>query len=494
MENVLPSTIPASRIRPLLTGMRGAVSAAHPLAAAAGTEILASGGSAADAAIAAQAALCVLAPEACGLGGDMLALVRSSDGEVLAVNGTGAAPLEPGPLSADGGASVTVPGLVGGWEALSWKWGLLPLADCLAPALRLARRGFLMTDVLKRAVEAQRARLEAGGASRWEVLSAAPGDRLVQGALANVLDLIGKEHRFGFYHGSVAEAVAKAAGDHNGRLSTKDLAAHETPVLPSLPLSLHGATVHVQPPMSQGVLLLMALRAVEGLGPLAHPAAEHAEIEATLSAFAYRDRAAEGAKLIDLELQVNMARASNRIGPRPYLHTAGVATADARGMVVSSLISVFDEFGSGVYVPEGGFVLNNRAGGFTDGFNASGPGRRPVHTLAPALLDRPSGPLALATPGADGQVQVLLQIVRGILADQTGLAELLDRPRWRSESGRLLIERDHPQAAALQRMGHELEPLQEGDMRFGGVVAAGLELDVPIAGSDWRRETWAAVT
>jgi hypothetical protein len=93
-----------------------------------------------------------------------------------------------------------------------------------------------------------------------------------------------------------------------------------------------------------------------------------------------------------------------------------------------------------------------------------------------------------------GQVQVLLQIIRGLFANDAGLAELLDRPRWRSENGRLLIERDHPEAAALAGIGHDLVPLPEGDMRFGGVVAAGLDRGVPIAGADWRRETWAAVT
>lgn len=486
---------PPRRIRPVLTGMRGAVSAAHPLAAAAGTEVLADGGSAADATIAAQAVLCVLAPEACGLGGDMLALVRSPDATVVAVNGTGAAPHAPGPLSTDGGASVTVPGLVGGWEVLSRRWGQLPLADCLAPALRLARRGMRMTGTIAEAVAAQRVRLEAGGAGRWEMLSAAPGERVVQGALANVLDLIGKELGFGFYHGAVAEAIAAAAARHGGSLSTADLAGHETPVLAPLTLSLQGGTLHVQPPMSQGVLLLMALRTLQGLGPVANrSSAEHAAIEATLSAFAYRDRAGEGARLLDLPLPVDMERASRRGGPRAYLHTAGVAAADARGMVVSSLVSVFDDFGSAVFVPEGGFVLNNRAAGFTEGPNSPGPGRRPVHTLAPALLERPSGPLALATPGADGQVQVLLQVIRGLFEDEVGLAELLDRSRWRSENGRLLIERDHPEAVALAGMGHDLLSLPEGDMRFGGVVAAGLDRGMPIAGADWRRDTWAAVT
>lgn len=486
----------ASHIRPVLTGMRGAVAAAHPLAAAAGTEMLAAGGSAADAVIAAQAVLCVLAPDACGLGGDMLALLRSPDGRATAINGTGAAPAVAPRWGDDGGAAVTVPGLVGGWEALSRLGGRLPLADCLAPALRLARLGFRMTPALARSVAAQRARLEAGGAGRWEVVRAAPGDRVVQGALAHTLDLIGKERGHGFYRGAVAQAIAAAVAAQGGTLAAGDLAAHETPVLAPLTLALPGATLHVQPPMTQGVLLAMALQALDRLRPGPGAAFEHAAVEATLSAFAHRDRVAEGAGLLALPLEVDMARASGRGGPRAYLHTAGVAAADAAGMVVSSLVSVFDEFGAAVFVPEGGFVLNNRAAGFTGGPNAPAPGRRPVHTLAPALLELPAGPLALATPGADGQVQVLLQLLGGLLFGQAkpDLAALIDRPRWRSESGRLLIDSAHPHAGALAARGHDLVRLPGGDMRFGAVVAAGLAEGVPFAGADWRRTTWASVT
>jgi gamma-glutamyltranspeptidase/glutathione hydrolase len=161
--------------------------------------------------------------------------------------------------------------------------------------------------------------------------------------------------------------------------------------------------------------------------------------------------------------------------------------------VVSSLVSVFDDFGSAVFVPELGVMLNNRAGGFTTGANAAAAGKRPVHTLAPTLLDTPQGVLALATPGADGQVQTLLQVLIGIQREGLDLACAIARPRWRSENGQLLIEQSHPGIERLRALGHRVEPLPDGDVRFGAVVCAGRIDETPVAIADWRRETSAGV-
>ena len=192
-------------------------------------------------------------------------------------------------------------------------------------------------------------------------------------------------------------------------------------------------------------------------------------------------------------MAIDLARASNRGGPRAYLHTAGVACADAHGMVVSSLVSVFDDFGSCVFVPPLGITLNNRAGGFTAGANAPGPGKRPVHTLAPCLLTTPQGVLALATPGADGQVQTLLQVLMGLQMQGLDLATAIARPRWRSEQGALLIEQSHPGADTLLALGHRITQCADGDVRFGAVVSAGSVHAQPVAAADWRRETSAGV-
>jgi gamma-glutamyltranspeptidase / glutathione hydrolase len=193
-------------------------------------------------------------------------------------------------------------------------------------------------------------------------------------------------------------------------------------------------------------------------------------------------------------LPVDLQKASHRGGPRAYLHTAGVAASDADGRVISSLVSVFDDFGSCVYVPDLGITLNNRAGGFTTGANAAAPGKRPVHTLAPILVQTGEGMLGLATPGADGQVQTLLQVLLRIGCEGLDLAQALARPRWRSEGGSILIETRHPRRDALARLGHHLKPIPDGEVRFGAVVCAGFIDEEPIVAADWRRETFAAVT
>lgn len=481
----------SSRIRPALRGARAAVSTAHPLASSAALAVLAEGGNAADAAIAAQAVIAVLMPEAAGLGGDGFFLVRSPEGSVTAVNAAGAAPagLE-GPVS-DDGSSVTVPGLVMGWSNVAHRFGALPLSRTLAPARRLAETGSPVRAETVRAVGVQKARLIRGGAESWPFFGAEEGVRLRQPALAATLHAIGVHGAEWFYRGPLAQAMAAAVQSRGGTLSVGDLAAHDSVVTRPLSLDWHGVRVHVQPPMSQGVLLLMALNAYAGLAPPA-AAREHALIELTQATFAFRDRAAEGTALLSEPLPVDLVRASLRGGPRSYLHTAGVATADAEGMVVSSLVSVFDDFGSAIHVPEGGFVLNNRAGGFTAAPNHARPSELPVHTLAPILVEGGDACFALATPGADGQVQTLLQILIRVFEQEQSLPAAIDGLRWRSEDGRLLVEGDHPASEALQGLGHKVVPTPAGDTRFGAVVCAGLAGASPFAVSDWRRETWSS--
>jgi gamma-glutamyltranspeptidase/glutathione hydrolase len=481
----------SSRIRPVLAGSRGAIAAAHPLATAAGQEILCDGGSAVDAVVAAQAVLSVVSPDACGLGGDGFFLVRTSDGTTTAINGAGASPRGFAGPASDGGASVTTPGIVDAWDQMTERWGRLPLHRILAPAVRLARGGMLVTPGLARAVEAQRNRLVRGGAADWSLVAAEPGGRVVQLELANLLDRIAKERAAAFYFGAMADAVADAVARNGGTLDRADLAAHHTVFAHPVEIAWRGMRVMVQPPQSQGILLAMALKAMDE-----RPAgsdADHAGVELTEAAFRCRDRVAEGASLLDEPLGFDPERAGRRGGPRAYLHTAGVAAADRHGMTVSSLASVFDDFGSGVFVPQGGFVLNNRCGGFTAGLNEPAPAKRPVHTLAPVLLETPAGPIGLSTPGADGQVQTLLQVLTAVFERGDDLATAIARPRWRSEDGTLLMESDHPLQEGLRGRGHRVEPMPPGHMKFGSVVAAGVIDGAPVAVSDWRREAWSGV-
>lgn len=483
----------SSIIRPALSGARGAVAAAHPLAAAAGQMVLSAGGNAVDAVIAAQAALAVVAPEACGLGGDGFFLIHTPDGTVTAINGAGpAAAAATGPAS-DGGASVTVPGLVDAWQVAADRFGRLGLARCLGPAIGLARFGAPAGAGLVTAVTEQRERLLRGGAEGWPILAVRPGQSVEQPELANTLDGIAKGGSAAFYEGTAARHILGAVAAHGGTLAAADLAKSPATVERPLAVPFAGRTVHVQPPMSQGILLAMALRAREGLGRLEPAQVEHAGVEIMGAVFAHRDRVAEGAALLDEPVEISLDRTAGRAGARSYLHTAGVAAADRDGLVVSSLASVFDDFGSGVFVPECGFVLNNRGGGFTAGANAFAPGKRPVHTLAPALVTGGGEVVALSTPGADGQVQTLYQVLCAWLIGGAGLDRAVHGPRWRSEDGKLLLEYGHAARDALLARGHAVVDRAAGDMRFGAITAAGIGDGVPFALPDWRRHTWSGV-
>jgi gamma-glutamyltranspeptidase/glutathione hydrolase len=246
--------------------------------------------------------------------------------------------------------------------------------------------------------------------------------------------------------------------------------------------------VHVQPPLSQGVLLAMALQKVRDLAADGTPIDDHVLVEVTGAVFEHRSACGRGEELLHQDVSVDLDRASGRSGARAYLHTAGVATVDADGQVVSSLVSVFDDFGSGVFVPELGIVLNNRAAGFTEGDNAAAPGKRPVHTLAPAMVTTPDGVVGIATPGADGQVQTLLQVLASTTLAGLPLADAVGALRWRSQDGELLVEEGHPAEDELVARGHRVVALPPGDDVFGAVVAAGSR-PTPYAVADWRRQS-----
>ena len=486
----------SSPVRPALRGERGAVSAAHPSATAAGQWMLARGGSAADAVIAAQAVLSVICPEAGGLGGDAFFMARDAAGQAVAVNAAGAsaAAADPAVRVGEDGSSVTVPGMVAGWGTLHGRFGRLPLSAVLEPAIVLAESGCRVRPQLARAVDAQRSRLVRAGAGDWAVVIASDaGAVLRQPELARTLRSIAQEGPRWFYDGPLARTIAGRVSACGGRLDAGDFARHDSVVVAPVSLSWRGATVHVQPPASQGVLLAMALKGLTRLADVPADRLDHACVELTEAAFAFRHRAGEGAALLDESLAVNLDRAARRGGPRAYLHTAGAAASDADGLVIASLLSVFDDFGSCIPVPEGGFVLNNRAAGFTLAPNDFAPGKLPVHTLAPILVEADGFCAGLATPGADGQVQTLLQVLAAVFVAGADLASAIDKPRWRSEGGELLIEREHPAAERLAALGHDLRPLPAGDMRFGGVVCAGLAGQAPFAVSDWRRENWSGV-
>ena len=319
------------------------------------------------------------------------------------------------------------------------------------------------------------------------------GETFRQPDLARCLHGIAGQGADAFYRGFMGAAIAGAVQKTGGMMTVEDLAIQAAAVAAPITINLGQAAIHVQPPASQGVLLAMALLGWQRGGYGSGAPLAHLGVELTQAAFTLRDDVARGAALFDDLPTIDPNRAAGRGGPRAYLHTAGVAAADASGLVAASLMSVFDDFGSAVFVPEGGFTLNNRAGGFTTGANAFAPGKRPVHTLAPVIVERGDVVVALSTPGADGQVQTLLQILLDWLVVGRPLAEAVAAPRWRSENNRLLVEAGHPARADLLARGHDVVDVPAGDVRFGAITAAGVWQRQPFALADWRRMTWAGV-
>jgi gamma-glutamyltranspeptidase/glutathione hydrolase len=475
------------------------------LAASVGVETFRAGGGAVDAALACAAALMVLMPEACGLGGDAFMLVRAPGGEITAVNGSGAAGASVAPpLQAEGAAMAAVPGAVAAVCDAHSRFGRLPLEQVLSSAVGLAGGGFPIGGGLLRMIGEERELLQRG-APGWVFLDPElrPGSLVRQPVLAGLLQRIGRHGARAFYEGHCARALERAVGAAGGSIGVADLAEHATVVRAPLSASFRGFEVAAQPPVSQASLALRVLRALERTGVSAPAERAHVLVEGIEAAFERKhELAADGVaeRLLDEPLDIDPARpAQRRGGPRGGLHTTAVAAAGADGQVVSMLVSVFDLFGCGVLVPECGFLLNDRLSGCStdpDSPNAVAPRRRPVHTLSPALLSDEARSFALCTPGADGQVQTLVQLIDAIATGGENLPRALDRPRWRSSEGRLRIESDYNPDVMdeLERRGHDLVRMDPGASAFGAAVAAGIDsrTGTPFAASDPRGGAWAA--
>jgi gamma-glutamyltranspeptidase / glutathione hydrolase len=486
-------------------GALGTVACGHPLAASVGVEIFRQGGGAVDAAAATAAALFVLMPQACGVGGDAFVLIRGPDGEVTAVNGSGAAGAAVAPpLDPVGAATAAVPGAVAGLCDAHERFGRLPLEQVLAPAIGLAGGGFPIGGGLLSTIAAERELLDRG-AGGWVFLDPGlrPGALVRQPRLAGLLQRIGRQGPKAFYGGDCAEALERAVSAAGGSLVAADMAGHASVVRPPVRGSFRAWNVVVQPPVSQALIALRALQALERSGVDTPGGRAHVAVEAIEAAFEDRHAiAADGAeeRLLAEPIEIDPEAPARRLTePTGGLHTTAVATAGADGQVVSMLISVFDLFGCGVLVPECGFLLNDRlAGCSTDPSspNAAAPGRRPVHTLSPSLISDDARAVAICTPGADGQVQTLVQLIDAIATDGDNLPRALDRPRWRSSNGRLAIESDYQLEviSELERRGHDVAPQPPGAPAFGVAVASGYDArtGTPFAASDPRGGAWAA--
>lgn len=520
---------------------RGIVATSQPLATAAGLEVLSKGGNAADAAVAAAAALNVTEPTSTGIGGDMFALYFDAQTQqVTALNGSGRAPsaLTIDRLKKEGlstlppfhAHTVTVPGACAGWCDLIAKHGSLSLTDILAPAIRLADEGFSVAPLTAHfwGRGAERQLKSALNGSELTIDGRAPkeGEIFQNKGLAKTFKLVAERGAQGFYQGSVAESIVAVIKEAGGCMSAEDLASHVSTWESPLSVDYRGLRVYECPPNGQGITALIALNILEGFDlaskDLLSTEKMHLMIEAMRLAFAdakwyvsdpafskipmrellSKEYASERRKLID----PNRATVDPRRGsPVNASGTVYLSVVDGMGNACSFINSNYMGFGTGI-VPKGwGFTLQNRGHNFSldeKHPNALAPGKRPYHTIIPAMVTRVSDNSLYASYGVmggfmqpQGHVQVLSALKDGGLDPQSAL----DLPRFcldaDSNGGRVDIEEGMPTATvnALREMGHPLNEVSGYERAvFGrGQVILRDEAGVLCGGSDPRADGYA---
>jgi len=471
----------------------------HALATAAGCDVLRRGGNAVDAAIAANAVLCVVYPASCGLGGDALWLVHEPrERRTFAYNGSGrtarAASLDGLPSGAvprRGPLSVTVPGAVRSWEDVLQAHGTCALDGLLAEAEQYARHGFALTDVVAAYIATYAELLSADPAAQAIFLTDGvprAGDVLRNPDLADTLAAIRRGGADAFYTGRTAEQIVQKLRAGGNPMTLDDLAAQRTERMIPLALAWHGSEVLVHPPNSQGACLSLALGMLSADGDAAEPLWNHLAIEAVKRAFAIRDTTfcdpdfhpsgieaaltPDALRALRATIDPGSARADARATDRG--DTIAICVVDEDGQAVSLIESLMMSFGSGLVADGTGIVLHNRGTYFaTDPAapNAFAGGKRPLHTLSPAMTLRDGRPeIVFGTMGGDGQPQIQLQFLHHLVERGLDVQEALDAPRWvharhlipgRPELAlepTLLMESrfDPALVAALERYGHRI--------------------------------------
>ena len=528
MRRSLDFTSPYASARAPVMG-RNVVATSQPLAAQAGLRMLLKGGNAVDAALAAAMTLTVVEPSGNGLGSDAFAIVRDGT-DLHGLNASGRSPAGWTPerfagaraMPERGWESVTVPGAVSAWTALSRRFGKLPFAVLAEPAIEYASNGFAVSPVIATLWEKAAVLLasQPGFAEAYLPGGRAPrvGEVFRNEPLAESLAAIADTEGAAFYHGALAERIAAHAAAHGAALSLEDLAAHQADWCGTISHGFAGCAVHEIPPNSQGIATLIALGILEAVGvsdaPVDSTETIHFAIEAMKLALVDSTRFVADPATMDvspaamLDTAYLTSRAAlidrNRAGdpghgaPKPG-GTVYLAAADERGMMVSFIQSNYMGFGSGVVVPGTGISMQNRGAGFTLAAghpNQVGPRKRPFHTIIPGfVMDRAGAPLmAFGVMGglmqAQGHVQMALRVLRYGQHPQAAA----DAPRWRVLEGRrVLVEAAMPAEtiSGLAELGHDIviEPPSIGIFGFGGaqLIMRGEE-GTYVAGSDPRKD------
>ena len=533
--------------RSVTLARHGIVAAAHPVAVQVGLEILRRGGSAVDAAIAVNAALSLMEPTSCGLGGDLFAMVWDpATGKLYGLNGSGRAPLaltlDKVPPLADGTMPVyspyawTVPGCADAWFELHERFGRLPMKDLLAPTIAYAREGVPVPQVIAGSWARSVARFKdkPGFAEVFLPGGKAPaeGQPFANPALANTLELLAAGGRDAFYRGEIAEKIVAYSRKEGGFFSIEDFASHTSEWQEPISTTYRGVTVWELPPNSQGLAALEMLNILERFDLKAmgrdSPDFWHVMVEAKKLAFAdrsayYADPAfspAPVAALLDKSYaerqakRIDMKRAAKSVEPgNPALQhgdTTFLVTADERGMMVALIQSNYTGFGSGYVIPELGFGIQDRGALFSlkaGHPNVLAPGKRPFHTIIPAFMGKDGVPeMAFGVMGGDMQPQGHAQIVVNLVDFGMNLQEAGDAPRFyhtddseptgtaMTDGGVLNLESGPSQDViqALLRRGHRI--VAANGIVFGGYQAVRRDpkTGVLLGASESRKDGFAA--
>ncbi|MGH9853511.1 MAG: gamma-glutamyltransferase, partial [Blastocatellia bacterium] len=466
------------KTRSAVRAMNGMIATSQPLASAAGLRVLQQGGNAVDAAVAATAVLCVVEPMMLSPGGDMFAIVwDAKKKELKALNASGRAPQAASidelkkrgvdQMPTTGIHTVTVPGAVDGWAKLIERYGTMPLAQVLQPAIEYAERGFPVTDVIAADWQVGLSHKDHPDFAATFLPNGKPpavGEIFTNKNLANTLRKIAAQGPDVFYRGEIAAKIVKFLNEEGGLHTRRDFANQTSNWVDPISTTYRGYTVYEVPPNTQGLAALQMLNILEGfdLKPLGHNTAEYLHLLAEAKKLAFIDRARHIAdpdfyrapldKLLskdyaaELRKRIDLGRIANQstTGPRGGEDTTYLTVVDKDRNVVSFIQSIFSAFGSGLVAADTGIVLHNRGAGFS--FDPAHPnklegGKRPFHTIIPAMAFKDGRPwLSFGVMGGDmqaqGHVQVLLNLIDfGMDVQQAG-----EQPRFRHFDSGLALE------------------------------------------------------
>lgn len=502
--------------RSTVYGQRGVVSTSQPLAAQAGIEILRKGGNAFDAAVATAAVLNVVEPTSTGIGGDVFSLYRTADGDVGAMRSCGGAPdkatidnvreavaeeedvdPEDAEMPDTGPHTVTVPGTARGWETTVEELGRLTLSEVLEPAIHYAKEGYPVTEIIaSHWGSAEELFTDDHAREAYLLNDRAPkmGETMRFPKLGATMEAIAEEGADVVYEGEIAEKIANEVQSKGGFMTVDDLAEFEPEFLEPVSTTYNGVEVFELPPNNQGLIALEALNIAEVRGAGDHDlnTAErvHEFAESTRLAFhdghhyitdptyeeipplnskGYAEKRASNIgdeRMEDVSFGVPDANAEDA-------DTVLLCVADDEGNVVSYINSRFAGFGSGLVAGDTGIALQNRGSSFSldeDHPNRLEPGKRPFHTLIPAIANLGEDDwAAFGVMGGYMQPQGHVQVISNLVDYGMSLQEALDEPRWRyREDGSLAVE-EHMASGIptkLARKGHDVRILE--GLQFGG--------------------------